>query len=366
MSNMVSFTFKGILRWTWYRSREYCGPGVLPCLFKGILRSWHATMQHGIVQHGAVHVQGNTAALGCYHVQHAFTLKGILRSRGATMSNMVPFTFKGILRSRRGAAISNMVPLTCKGILRFRCYHVQHAFTCKGILRSRGATYHVQNAFTFKEILRSRALPCATCGVLPCPTWYRSRSREYCGPGVQHGTVHVQGNTAALGATLSNIIPFTIEGILPSRGTTMSNMVSFTFKGILRWTWYRSREYCGPGVLPCPTWYRSRSREYCVPGVLPCPTWCRSRSREYCVGHGTVPGNTAVQGCYHVCSGNTAVLACYHATWYRPTWCPRSREHCSPRVLPCPTCVHAQRNTAVQGRYHVQHGTVHVQGNTAV
>ena len=35
-------------------------------------------------------------------------------------------------------------------------------------------------------------------------------------------------------------------------------------------------------------------------------------------------------------------------------------------MLPCPTSVHVQGNTAVQGCYHVKHGTVHVQGDTAV
>ena len=136
----------------WYRSNNCCSPGVLSCQtwYRSRAREYcgpgHYHVQHAFtfrgaaIQHGTVHVQGNTAVQGCYHFQHGtvhvqgntaaqacyhatFMFKGILRSRGATMSNMMPFTFKGILRSRG-------------------CYHAQLG------------TVHVQEN---------------------TPTWYRSR-----------------------------------------------------------------------------------------------------------------------------------------------------------------------------------------------
>ena len=90
-------------------------------LFRAVLEFRNAAVQGCYnVQHGTVHVQGNTAIQGCFHVQHGTVhVQGNTAVQGAIMSNMMPFTFKGILRSR----------------------------------------------------------------VLPCPTCVHVHSREYCGPG---------------------------------------------------------------------------------------------------------------------------------------------------------------------------------------
>ena len=127
---------------------------------------------------------------------------------------------------------------------------------------------------------RSRLKEYCGPGVLPCPTWYRSRSREYCGPMVLPCPTWYRSNTYGVlscqtwyrSRSREYCSPgyYHVQHAFTFRGAAMSNMVPFTFKGILR-----SR------VLPCPTWCLSRSREYCGPGLLPCPTWYRSRSREY-------------------------------------------------------------------------------------
>ena len=140
---MVPFTFKETLRSRALSCQTCCGPGVL----HGTAHVQGNTAVQGRyrvqgcyhVQHGAVHVQGNTAVQGCYHVQHTFTLKRILRSRGTTMSNMRSLS-REYCPPR--ATMSNMLP-----------------FTFKGILRSRNPTWYP-----------SRSRKYCSPGVLPCPT----------------------------------------------------------------------------------------------------------------------------------------------------------------------------------------------------